>query len=80
MLLHHSLKRVFAIVAHTSSVCSLSNWVPTTTNISSSSIRSALHSTASSASADTGSMKSTAKNLLFDLPVSNNGGRARIIL
>jgi len=74
------LKRVFAIVAHTSSVCSLSNWVPTTTNISSSSIRSALHSTASSASADTGSMKSTAKNLLFDLPVSNNGGRARIIL
>lgn len=82
MLLRHSLKRVFAIVAHTSSVCSLSNWVPaTSTTFSSSSIsRSTLHSTASSSSVDSESMSSTAKNLLFDLPVSNNGGRARIIL
>ena len=66
MLLNHSMKKVLALVATTSSRGSLSNMMaPTST---------AVYSTSSS------SIAPTAKNLLFDLPVSNNGGRARIIL
>jgi len=96
MLLHHSLKKVFALVSTTtaSSKGSLSNWVSTTTAIittSSSSSSSALYSTTSSSSSSScesdgtgtgilGKLAPSAKNLLFDVPVSNNGGRARIIL
>mmetsp|Transcript_40015 Transcript_40015/g.43392 ORF Transcript_40015/g.43392 Transcript_40015/m.43392 type:complete len:130 (-) Transcript_40015:199-588(-) len=99
MLLHHSLKKVFALVSTTtaSSKGSLSNWVSTTTasittSSSSSSSSSALYSTSSSSSSSSssesdgtgtsilGKLAPSAKNLLFDVPVSNNGGRARIIL
>jgi hypothetical protein len=81
MLLHHPLKKVFALVATFSSACSLSNLASTVTTMSSS--NSALHSTpdtSSSTGADLGIAIPEAKNLLFDIPVSNNGGRARIIL
>jgi len=78
MLLHHSLKKVFAFVSTTSSKGSLSNLVSTATTSSSSSV---LYSTTSSSDcAGIESLAPLAKNLLFDVPVSNNGGRARIIL
>ena len=74
----HSLKKAFALAATTSSWGNLSEFVSTTRSIST----TAVHSTGSSVG-DTSvieNKKATAKNLLFDVPVSNNGGRCRIIL
>ena len=73
----NSLKKAFTIAATTSSRSNLSNIVSTTRGSS-----SAIYSTTSSSSDTTGidSMVTTAKNLLFDVPVSNNGGRCRIIM
>jgi len=73
MMLNHSLKKVFALVATTSSRGSLSNMASTSST--------AVYSTSSSTSSSSSSnIAPTAKNLLFDVPVSNNGGRVRIIL
>ena len=73
MILRNSLSKVFAIVGSTtSSAFGLSNNMVSTTT----SRASALYSTG----ADIGNSLPKAKNLLFDIPVSNNGGRARIIM
>lgn len=73
----NSLKKAFTIAATTSSRSNLSNIVSTTRGGS-----SAIFSTTSNSGGTAGidSMVTTAKNLLFDVPVSNNGGRCRIIM
>jgi len=82
MLLNQPLKKVISLIATTSSRGGVSNWVSTSISTTKISIGcSALYSsTMSGAGADTSDIASTAKNLLFDIPVSNNGGLARIIL
>lgn len=70
-MLRHSLKKVIALVGTTSTAAfGLSNMVSTTTGRAA----TALYSTGADITLP------PAKNLLFDIPVSNNGGRCRIIL
>ena len=64
MLVRRSLAQILLLLGTTSSAFGLSNMAPTT----------------STSGADIGSSLPSAKNLLFDIPVSNNGGRARIIM
>lgn len=74
MIFRHSLKKVLTLVGTTSSACGFSNHLAATSAFGGSSASSALFSSA------TESVATSAKNVLFDVPVSNNGGRARIIL
>mmetsp|Transcript_13702 Transcript_13702/g.34460 ORF Transcript_13702/g.34460 Transcript_13702/m.34460 type:complete len:406 (+) Transcript_13702:87-1304(+) len=74
MLFRHSVKKVLALVGTTSSAWGFSNNImASTTAFGGSATSSVLFSSATES-------LTSAKNVLFDIPVSNNGGRARIIL